>query len=606
MLDKLRDEIATLIAKAAGADKQNLLPTIEVSREGFGDLSSKAAFILAKEKKENPAKIAAELVAKLQGKSNSFSKIEAAGPYINFHFSDETYSKILKDVLSGKAKYGSGKKKKKKVLIEFPSVNPNKPWHIGHLRNAILGDSVSRILEFDGNTVEKMDYIDDLGLQVAQSLWGTINLDSKPDGKFDNWLGGQYVEVSKRFEEDPKIAEDVRELLKKMEEGDNEIAEKGRKLAEDCVKAQYQTSFNFGIYHDVLVFESDIMHTVFHEGVDYLKHTDAVVLEKEGKNKGCWVVKLTEDFGFGKLENPDKILIRSDGTAVYTGKDVIFHLWKFGKLKKKFKYQVFIKQPNGVTAYETSGKGKSMSFGSADEAINVIGVEQKYPQKVIGEVFKRLGFDEEAENLKHLSYEHVGLPEAKFSGRKGTWVGYTADNLLEEAQERVVDKIKLDVSASEKKKISLTVGAAAIKFTFLRTNSDKRITFKWEDALNMEGDSGPYIQYAYVRTRGILRKTKEKPAVSSATFAKEEKLLLKKLASFRDVVERASRELAPHHIPQFLLDAAGDFAKFYGACPVIKAEDKKVMKTRLAIVQATGIVLNNGLNLLGIDCPEQM
>ncbi len=171
----------------------------------------------------------------------------------------------------------------KKVLIEFPSVNPNKPWHIGHLRNAILGNSVARILEFDGKTVERMDYIDDLGLQVAQSLWGVMNLGKKPEGKFDNWLGQQYVEVSKKFESDPKVADAVRNILKKMEEGNNEVATKGRELAENCVRAQYETSFNFGIYHDVLVFESDIMHTIFKEGSEFLKTTDAVILEKDGK-----------------------------------------------------------------------------------------------------------------------------------------------------------------------------------------------------------------------------------------------------------------------------------------------------------------------------------
>lgn len=414
MLDTLKMEVASLLSGPCGIKTEDLLPTVELSREGFGDLSSKAAFALAKEKKENPAKIAAGLAPKLQGKSKSFSKVEAVGPYINFYFSNDAYADILKDILKSKAKYGRGTKKKKKVLIEFPSVNPNKPWHIGHLRNAILGESISRLLKFDGNEVEKMNYIDDLGLQVAQSLWGVLELGRRPVGKYDQWLGEQYVEVSKRFETQALVQEDVRRILKKIEEGDNEIANRGRLLAEECLKAQYVTSFNFGIFHDVMVFESDIMRTVFEEGVDFLKKSKAVELEKEGKNAGCWVVKLTEEFGFGKMENPDKVLIRSDGTALYTGKDVIFHLWKFGKLKTKFKYAPFIKQPDGSTSYKTYFQGKDMKFGHANEAINVIGVEQRYPQRVIVEVFKRLGFDKEAKDLHHLSYELVGLPDAKF------------------------------------------------------------------------------------------------------------------------------------------------------------------------------------------------
>ncbi len=605
MLDGLKDEIASMLAGATGASKEEALATIEPGK--VGDISSRLAFTLAKEKKENPAKLAADISKKLNA-SSSFDKIEAMGPYINFYLSDKAFSSILSDIIEKKEKYGSGRKKKGKVIIEFPSVNPNKPWHIGHLRNALLGDSVARVLEFDGFAVERMDYIDDLGLQVAQSLWGFLNYDSNPNGKFDTWLGHQYVGIAKKFEEDKSVVEGVRETLKHMEEGGNEIARAGRELAEKCVAGQYQTSFEFGIYHDVLVFESDIMRTIFSEGVAQIRENKAVVLESEGKNAGCWVVKLGEEFEkeFGKMENPDKVLIRSDGTAVYTGKDVIFHLWKFGKLKNKFGYSPFIVQPNGKTAYKTVPGGADMGFGSATSAINVIGVEQKYPQRVIVEVLRRLKYDGEASNLHHLSYEHVGLPDEKFSGRKGTWVGFTADELLAEAKTRVMEKIKVDAEPEEKTAIAKIVGAGAIKYSFLRTSSDKRITFKWEDALNMEGDSGPYLQYAYVRTRGILGKAQDKPSVESVAFGKEERALIKRLAMLRDIVARSAKERAPHHITQYALDISADFSSFYTNCPVLVAEDAKVRKTRLAITQATGIALKNALNLLGIDCPQRM
>jgi arginyl-tRNA synthetase len=605
LLDGLKDEIASMLAGASGTSKEEALATIEPGK--VGDISSRLAFILAKETKENPAKLAAEMVKKLKP-SPSFDKIEATGPYINFYLSDKAYSSILSDILDKKERYGSGRKKKGKVIIEFPSVNPNKPWHIGHLRNALLGDSVARILEFDGCEVERMDYIDDLGLQVAQSLWGFLNYDSNPQGKFDLWLGHQYVGIAKRFEEDKAVVEGVRGTLKSMEEGDNEIAKAGRDIAEKCVAAQYQTSFEFGIYHDVLVFESDILRTIFAEGVAQIKENHAVVLESDGKNAGCWVVKLGEEFEkeFGKMENPDKVLIRSDGTAVYTGKDVIFHLWKFGKLKNRFTYAPFIKQPNGKTAYMTKPGGGQMDFGAATSAINVIGVEQKYPQRVIVEVLRRLKYPDEASNLHHLSYEHVGLPDEKFSGRKGTWVGFTADELLAEARTRVMEKIKLDASPEAKAQIAKTVGAGAIKYSFLRTSSDKRITFRWEDALSMDGDSGPYLQYAYVRTKGILGKAVDKPVVEGIAFTKEERVLIKRLALLRDIVARSAKERAPHHLTQYALDIAADFSSFYTNCPVLVAEDAKVRRTRLAITQASSIALKNALGLIGIDCPERM
>ena len=605
MLDDIKDEIAEALAKAGGVSRETAFSTLEVGK--VGDLSSRLAFSLAKEKKENPAKIAAELVKKLE-KSDNFEKIEATGPYINFYFSDAAYGALLSEILSKKDVYGHGKKKKGKIVIEFPSVNPNKPWHIGHLRNALLGDSVARILAADGYEVERMDYIDDLGLQVAQSLWGFLNYDSNPQGKFDTWLGHQYVGIAKKFEDDKEVIEGVRNILKAMEEGENEIAAAGRQLAERCVTAQYETAFNFGVYHDILIFESDILHTIFDEGIEYIKRNDAVILEKDGKNTGCWVVKLSEEFEkeFGKMENPDKVLIRSDGTAVYTGKDVIFHLWKFGKLNNNFKYESFITQPNGKVAHKSSPGGKTMTFGDATKAINVIGVEQKYPQRVIVEVLRRLHFTKEASSLCHLSYEHVGLPEEKFSGRKGTWIGYTADELLEEAKGRVMEKVNPDVPEEEKGRIARTVGVGAIKFSFLRTNSDKRITFKWDEALSMDGNSGPYIQYAYVRTKGILTKATTRPNVDNVSFNSSEKQLLKSLALLSDTISRSSREMAPHHVAQYVLDVAADFTNFYSSSPVLSAEDEKIRSTRLAITLATSIVLKNGLDLLGIDCPERM
>ncbi|MBU0590768.1 arginine--tRNA ligase [Candidatus Micrarchaeota archaeon] len=602
MLERIKDEMSYLLAGVLDIPADDIRSTIEPGK--VGDFSSKIAFVLSKEKKENPTKLAAEITSKLK-KHLYFEKVESAGPYINFYLSNKAYSLILSDILSKKDKYGSGKNKKQKIIIEFPAVNPNKPWHIGHLRNAVLGSSVAQILEFDGYDVERMDYIDDLGLQVAQSLWGFLNYDSNPKGKLDFWLGEQYVGIAKKFEEDKTIVEGVRNVLKAIEEGDNEIAEAGRKLAEQCVLAQYETAFNFGVFHDVLVFESDIMRTIFKDGVKYLHNCKSVVVEKEGKNAGCLVVKLI-GAEFNNLENPDKVLVRSDGTAVYTGKDIIFHLWKFGKLKSNFTYVPFTKQPNGKTAYMTSPKGKPMDFAMTDKAINVIGVEQKYPQQVIVEVFKKLGFADEASNLRHLSYEHVGLPEAKFSGRKGTWIGYTADNLLEEAQEKVIDKIKIEFSDKDKKKIAKLVGVAAIRFSFLRTNADKRITFKWEEALNMEGDSGPYAQYAYVRAKAILAKTTKEPDAVEIEFNDSEKKVIKQLAIFSDYIGRASRELTPHHITQYVLDVAAGFSSFYASSPVLAAEDKEVVKARLAITAATSIVLKNALRLLVIECPEKM
>jgi arginyl-tRNA synthetase len=221
-------------------------------------------------------------------------------------------------------------------------------------------------------------------------------------------------------------------------------------------------------------------------------------------------------------------------------------------------------------------------------------------------VLRRLGFEETAKNLVHLAYEHVGLPDQKFSGRAGTWIGYTADDLLAEAKQKVSEKIKGELSEQERTKVIDAVGAGAIKFTFLRTNSEKKIIFTWEEALNMEGDSGPYVQYAYVRTRSLMNKSSEKPGIAKGyLFTTEEKLLLKRLAAFSEVLQRCSKDMAPHHLCQYMLDVAGDFSGFYNTSQVLKAE-KHIMKTRLAIVEATNTVLGSSLNLLGMERPERM
>jgi arginyl-tRNA synthetase len=388
-----------------------------------------------------------------------------------------------------------------------------------------------------------------------------------------------------------------------MEGGSNEISTKARWLAEECVKAQYATDFAYSIYHDALIFESDIVRTVFHEGLGMVKENNAIVLEKEGKNSGCWVVKLGEKFQ--KMQDPDKILIRSDGTATYTGKDLIFQLWKLGKLKGKFKYKPFIKQPNGKEAFSTGGTA-TKPFGKADMVVNVIGSEQIYPQEVIREVLLRLGYEKDAARYIHLAYEHVTLPDEKFSGRAGTWKGYTADELLEESVRKAKEKISKDVPENEKDAIALAVGEAAIRYSFVRTTPEKKLIFKWEEALSLEGNSGPYLQYAYVRARKIMEKTEEKPSISAKyKFQPEEKKLIRDLCAFPELVERSASAFRPHMLADYSYMLAELFSKFYTLHPVLKAEED-VRKTRLGIVKSFETVLGNSLTLLGMPLPEKM
>ncbi len=562
------EKIAELIAKIVGIDVEDSIKYVEPSQHA--DYQSRIAFFLAKKEKKNPVEIAKRIVEKIE-KPFWLEAVVASGPYINFDLSLKGIEQGLKILEQG------FEKKNKTVMVEFPSVNPNKPWHVGHLRNAILGDTISNILEYCGYGVLRVDYIDDLGLQVAKTYWAIREKQSKPDKKYDHWLGEQYVIAEKESNE-----EEVKEILKNMEQGS---LPEVREMSEKCVKEQYKTAFNYMIYHDYLVFESNIVSDMLGQGLELLKQNTAIVKETSGKNKGCWVVKLDYDFGFGKLKDPDKILIRSDGTLVYTGKDVIFHLWKAGLLGN-LKFKNFIEQPNGTVAKMSCKNGEEKDL-KADILINVIGSEQKYPQAVIREVLKKLNISVE---LKHLAYEHVELPEGRFSGRKGTWKGYTADELYEESLKRVNNIPE--------------VAAAAIRFAFLKVHPSKKIIFNWEDAVSLEGGSGPYLQYSLVRAKSILSKISEKGELKCLDSWERE--LLIKILMLRKIIEKSSYSLEPHTLANYCLELANLFNKFYEKSPILKETDIAKKMSRIFIVKKYVQHMLSALALLGIQVPEKM
>ncbi len=599
----LKEKVAACVAKAAGVPIHEAEMSIELPKGEFGDVATSICFALAKKEKKNPAEIASEVAKKVKLPS-WISRAEAKGPYVNFFLSDAFYSSLLKEASEKSDKFGMGKPSKGKIIVEFPSVNPNKPWHIGHLRNALLGDCVCSVLEFSGKKVERMDYIDDLGLQVAQSFWGYENFGKAKGKKLDLELGKQYVEVSKKFESDSAVQEKVRKLLKKMEQGKSKEAKDCRKLVEKCVAAQYETAFKFGIFHDVLVFESDIMRTIFDDGIKVLKKSRAIEREAEGKNKGCWVAKM-KSTEFADMENPDKVLIRGDGTATYTGKDVIFQLWKFGILKNQFKYSKFLLQPNKKECFMTSCKGKKGNYGKASEVVNVIGTEQIYPQKVIKEILLSMDYKKEAQNSVHLSYEHVGLADEKFSGRQGTWIGYTADELYSEGLKRADEKIKKEIKGKDREKIGAAIASSAIRFAFIKTSPEKRITFKWDEALSLEGDSAPYAIYAHARAHKIFEKG-GKGKAGLTGLGKEEKELLKKIMLLDFAINEAAKHLRPHIIADYCIELACLYNKFYNACPVISSKNRKVKEMRLAINFAALTAMKNALSAIGISALERM
>jgi len=601
--------------------------TLEVPPQPtFGDLASNVCLSLSKKLKRPPQKIAEEIVSKIKiPKDSLFTQVEARSGYVNFHFNHQKLAAFtLKTISELGDSYGSSEAGKgKKVIVEFPSVNPGKPWHIGHARNAILGDSVQRILRFNGFDAEAQDYIDDLGLQVAQALWGVLNLPKgelpKREGlleKEDQWQGRVYVTVANMFEERAEVQAQVRETMRKMEFGDPAIKGIHKQIVDECLRAQYETAFRLGIYHDLKVHESDIIGSgLYKKAYEIIMKSDKIARETSGPNAGCLVAKLEEFPEFRGMAAPDKILVRSDGTATYTGKDVVFQMWKFGLIDDPMKYKIWMAQPNGRELWTTAEDGEtSERFAHVNMVINVIGSEQTYPQKVLRYILKLMGYEEQFKNSFHLAHEHVWLKEGekvkRFSGRAGTWIGFSADEVLDEAVRRAygeVDKRHPSLAKREKVEIAEKIGVAAFRYSMLNTGWDKVVVFDYDKALSFEGETGPYLQYAHTRICGILRKAgKWKPNFEVPDLTEHEKVLIKILMEFPDMVEQAAKDLRPLYLCDYAHRLATALDQFYEACPVLRAETEGLRNFRLTLVNATKTTLKNALNLIGIEAPEKM
>ena len=554
-----------------------------------------------------PAELASEMVEEVKPEG-MIARIEVVGGYVNFFVDVPKLADLVlraigrEDTKYGRATIGRGRK----VIIEHTSVNPTKPLHIGHGRNAVIGDIMARILRALGYEVEVQNYIDDLGLQVAQTLLAWQLIKKKPQGKFDHILGTIYVDISQRLQQESGLEQKVRQILEELERGSGKNAALARQLSERCVRANLRTTDRLRISYDLLTWESDIAHSgMLKEALKRLRETPRVV-GGVGEQAGTLVLKL-EDFGV-----EDKVLIRSDGTAVYTARDIAYQLWKFGETKAGLLFKRHSKRADGTQTYTTSQRGKpDKKFGHADKVINVVGAEQRFPQHVVFLALKVLGLEEAYENSHHLAYEHVWLPSGKFSGRRGTWIGHSVDDVIEGAVERAyveVEKRNPKASKAFKRSVAEVVGTGAVRYSLVQTSPEKKIVFKWEDALNFERNSAPAIQYSHARACSILRKAKRLSKKHSFDMfnVPEEEWLVKQLAKLPEVVRAAGEKLQPNLPAIYAAELALGFNKFYEVAPVIDAGDPELKAARLRLVNCVRIVLRNSLDLLGIVAPERM
>jgi arginyl-tRNA synthetase len=620
--------VAEILSDSATVDLDSVLENLEVPPDSkLGDVATTISFRLAKELKEKPASIAANISKKLETaikKEPLIERVEVKGPYINLFLSRGHLADIvIKEVLLSDEEYGkSGEFKGLRALMEYPAVNPSKPWHIGHARNAVLGDTLGKILEAAGYDVIRTDYINNLGLQIAQLVWKLMKDKPSPgDEKYDHFLGHLYVGVHQDFEKDKKVEAEIRAVARDLESLESEAAKVSEEMVTECVKAQCQTAYRLGIYHDYQIWESAIAHSgLLDQAREMMLETENIFIPESGEKAGCIVADLQTIEEFKDMKDPLKVLFRSDGTRTYTGADVATQMWKFGIIKDPFLYNVFEKQPNGESVYRTAIDGSERDLGEVNLVFNIIGSRQAQPQRLVYTVLGLLGYKEQSNNSHHIAYEFVGLEDEDFSGREGTWIGYSCDEVLDKAEalaREEVEKRNPEESDEFKSEVAVKVGTGAVRYLLLNASPDRKITFRWEDALDFNGDAAPYLQYSIARAQRILEKAEQDYDVEAnltILTADAEFELIKAIARFPeeilDVVRGLKKEtwgtgFSSNRITAYSYELATLFSRFYDSCPVLKAEaDFKA--ARIKLVKAFKTTIVNCLRILGIPIVERM
>jgi len=632
-------------------------PSVEM-----GEFALPLSFELAKRLRKPPRKIAEEIAAEMP-LPEGFQQLEVAGAgYINARLKrDETAKALAHGKAQSEATGHEGEGAadvRGKILVEHTSINPNKAAHIGHLRNAILGDTFVLLLRAAGHTVDVQNYIDNTGVQVADVVVGLTRLEKKTkqeiaaliasNPRFDYYCWEVYARVSQWYEADKQNLKVRLEVLHAIEQGGNEIAEIADLVSTAVLRRHMETMDRLDIEYDFLPRESEILHLHFWESAfELLKQKGVLYFETEGKNKGCWVMKRpqasrrspqSEEEETGPDEDA-KVIVRSNGTVGYVGKDIAYHLWKFGLLGRDFGYRKFYRYPNGHDVWISAEHGEAdhPHFGGVSAIYNVIDSRQSDPQNTVVEAVRLLGYTEQAAHYTHFSYEMVALTPRcamelgyeisegdrgksyiEVSGRKG--FGVKADDLLDAlitAAKREVDSRHPDRDEEERACISQQIAIGALRYFMLKFTKQSVIAFDFQEALAFEGESGPYVQYAAVRATNIFRKAGVIPEQALAAevdyaryFVQEsgteiwELWLLAGKTSF--VIEQCIAATEPVFAAKHAFQLAQQFNNFYHRHHILTEADEGRKKFLLATAAVVRRELINVLGVMGITVPPVM
>jgi len=635
-------------------------------RRALGDLAVPVAFELARRLRKAPRAIAQELAAAL-GTVPGISRVEAApNGYLNFYLERRSF---LLDRLAGETGPAAGvdPAARGKVIVEHTAINPNKAAHIGHLRNSALGDTLVRLLRFRGQPVEVQNYIDDTGVQVADVVIGFTQLEGRdfasvialandPAVRFDYYCWDLYAKVTEWYEGDKSRLQTRAQTMHAIEEGGNTLAEIGAFIADRIVRCHLKTMARMNVDYDLLTWEGDIIRLHFWaQAFEELKALGAVFLQTEGRLAGCWVMKIddggpsADDTATGDEEDPEhreKVIVRSNGTVTYVGKDIANQFWKFGLLGKDFHYRVFDDR-DGRPLWATSsvpveGGPTPPPFGRATAVYNVIDSRQAYLQQLLKQSLGTMGFPQQAERSTHFSYEMVALshatarelgyadtedsgkPFVEVSGRKG--LGVKADDLLDRLIGTATGEVmrrQPELPGTEARTIAEAIAVSAVRYFLIKFSRTKVIAFDIQEALSFEGETGPYVQYAVVRANNIFAKLKERDGVDASSVAGQlaaldpaaltdgedaDELwgLVLEASRLDEMADSAIRSLEIAHVAKFAFGLAQAFNAFYHRQPIMREERTDVRLWRAAAVAYCQRQLTQALHVMGCTVPHRM
>jgi arginyl-tRNA synthetase len=650
-MEALKEESARLIRDLAerlfGAAPDKVVVEYP-PRPDMGDLASPVAFELARRLKRPPREIAQQLAEALP-RPEWLARVEAGGAgYLNLYVDRAAALRALALEVRTPPPAAA---RPESIIVEHTNINPNKAAHIGHLRNAVLGDSLARMLRFLGHKVEVQNYIDDTGVQVADVLigfreilgWGIAEAQAVRE-PIDRFCWDLYSRVTALYDAEPAKRSMQAAMLKELEERRGATGAFADWLTRAIVGCHLDTMRRIGVRYDLLPWEGDILALKFWEtAFDLLKASGAIVQVASGERAGCWVMALESD-RFAELKEAEKIIVRSNGTVTYVGKDIAYQMWKFGLLPRDFHYDLFREEESHRvwTTSRVPGRADHPAFGRADRVYNVIDVRQSYLQAIVAEGLRALGHESQASLSVHFAYEMVALtpksaerlgvtlseedrarPYVGMSGRRG--LGVKADDLLDALEAEALREVRarhIALADAEATSLARAIAVGALRYFMIKFTRNKVLAFDFDEALSFEGETGPYLQYAAVRARGIFEKmaaqggpTEADAAAwaAEATFdlpagpdAEEHWALASQIARFRDTVAQSVGGLELSLVAKYGFALAQRFNTFYHRYPVMKEPDERWQRARIVLTWLFIAQMRRVLDLMGIPLPDRM